>query len=148
MTKHPDRPESGRRLRPSNDASRISEALALASSDRPEPDLLGVLEVVIHLRSLRTRYLPPRLLGEPVWDILLELLHAELVNQTVTRVRLSVAARLPLEVANRWVEALVQSGLCSSESDTDARHVKLSPEGDAALREYFAQLPQALGHRS
>jgi predicted transcriptional regulator len=80
--------------------------------------------------------------------MLLELLHAELVNQTVTREQLSVAAGLPLEVANRWVEALVQSGLCSSEADADARHVKLTPEGGAALRDYFVQLPQAIGHRS
>lgn len=149
MTKHPDRPESGRRLRPSNDTSRISDALAQASSNvRPEPDLIAVVEMVVRLRRLRTRYLPSNLLGEPVWDLLLELLRAELVNQTVTRGQLSVAAGLPLGVANRWVEVLVQNGLCNSAADADDRPVKLSPEVGVALRDYFVQLTQAIGPRS
>lgn len=136
-------------MRPSNDASRISDALAKASaSGRTEPDLLAAVELVFHLRSLRARYLPPHLLGDPAWDMLLELLRAELANQTVTTAQLGVAAGLPLEVGNRWVDALVQSGFCSGAGDADDRHVRLTPEGSAALREYFAQVPQTFDHRS
>lgn len=104
--------------------------------------------MVVRLRRLRTRYLPSNLLGEPVWDMLLELLHAELKDQTATRAQLSVAAGLSLGVANRWVEVLVQSGLCITAADADDRPVKLSPEGSAVLRDYFVQVTQAIGPRS
>ena len=97
-------------MRPSNDTRRIFDALARASSDTlSAPEMLSVAELVVHLRSLRTNYLPARLLGEPVWDILLELLQAELVDQTVTTTQLSVATRLPLGVAVRWVEVMIQN---------------------------------------
>lgn len=79
--------------------------------------------------------------------MLLKLLHAELLDQTATRAQLGAAARLPLEVSNRWVEALVQSGLCICAADADDWYVKLTPDGGAVLRDYFVQLPHAIGHR-
>jgi predicted transcriptional regulator len=147
VTKHPDRPESGRDLRPSKEASRISEALAQAPSNRPEPGLLAAVEWVSHLRSLRTSYLPPHLLGEPAWDMLLELLRAELVSEPMTPAQLSIAAGLPLGITNRWVNALVQSGLCSEAGGADEGQVRLTPQGTAVLRDYFLQLPDAFSHR-
>ena len=148
VTRQPDHLEGGRRLRPSNDTRRIFDALARASSDTlSAPEMLSVAELVVHLRSLRTNYLPARLLGEPVWDIMLELLQAELVDQTVTTTQLSVATRLPLGVAVRWVEVMIQNGLCSSTAGDNDDHVQLTVEASAALRGYLAQLSHAIDRR-
>ncbi len=134
-------------MRPSEEAIRISEALAQAPGNRPEPELLAAVEWVSHLRNLRTSYLPSHLLGEPAWDMLLELFRAELVKHTVTTVQLSIAARLPLGAANRWVHALVQSGLCIEGGSDNEGQVKLTPQGAAVLRDYFLQLPDAFRRR-
>lgn len=135
-------------MRPSSHASRISADLVQATSNwRSESELLAAVELVSHLRSLRTKYLPPRLLGEPAWDILLRLLRAELVDEAVTTEQLSEAARLPVEVSNRWIDALVESGLCSWLGGANDPQVKLTPEGDAVLRDFFVQMPQPFAHR-
>lgn len=141
MPKRRDDPISGRHLDPREETSDIADELTPDSpSAALEAALIGQVEEAIRSRGLRYSYLPAHLLGEPVWDMLLELLGAELIEETVTMARLATAAGVPVSTAIRWVEVLIQGGVCSSVTEKATGHqVRLTARGGALLRDYFAR---------
>lgn len=141
MTKRRDDPISGCHFEPREKASDIANDL---TPDRPsaasEAELIGQVEEAIRSRGLRYNYLPAHLLGEPVWDMLLELLRAELIEEKVTMARLAAAAGVPVSTAIRWIEVLKQSRVCSNITGRATGHqVRLTAQGGALLRDYFAR---------
>jgi hypothetical protein len=142
MTKQPDFPDLGKALTPGNDTARIATALrssAAGADDYADTASLGVhaLEAVLRARALRLKHLPPELLGEPAWDMLLELLHAEITKRRLSVPMLCEAARVGDGTGRRWIGALEGKGLCAIGSDGN---VHLSADGCRAVRAYFAEL--------
>lgn len=142
----------------SSEVSRIAGTLARLSN-KPAPaiwpvggeDALPVspevVTSVIRARRLRARYFDEALFADPAWDIMLELLHAEIIHQRVSVSTLCSAAAVPATTALRWVKTMVQKGLLFREDDThDARRVfiELAPETSTALRRYFAHVAPAV----
>jgi hypothetical protein len=118
--------QSADRLRQlSDEVGRIAATLARLSSGpaapprRIEPAAGGDLpnlsvetvRAVIRARRLRTRYFPEHLFADPAWDMLLDLLQAEIAQLRVPVSSLCIAAAVPATTALRWLKTLVQEGI-------------------------------------
>lgn len=68
-----------------------------------------VAERIVELRAARKKFLPPEILGEPAWDILLELYVAALDGRTLSIG--DFAADTPPSTLRRWLRTLEASGL-------------------------------------
>lgn len=106
---------------------------------------------LIRARRQRGRYLSGALFSEPAWDMLLDLLKAEIVGRSVSVTSVCLASGVPPTTALRHVGILVERRLVVREADPrDARrtYVRLSPEVSKALRAYFADVVDARPHRA
>ena len=102
-----------------------------------------VVERMIAERRLRGSFVPGGLFRDPAWDMLLELLHAELTSRPVTEALLSKAAQLSEKTGMRWIEALVANGFCDrcpSLADGENEMLQLSTFGRNSLRQYFSEV--------
>jgi DNA-binding MarR family transcriptional regulator len=100
---------------------------------------------VIRARRLRMRYFSQELFADPAWDMLLDLLQAEIAQLRVPVSSLCIAAAVPATTALRWLKTLVVQGLFIRRADPhDGRRVfvELAPETSQALRRYFADVGQ------
>lgn len=142
----------------SEEVSRIASTLARLSAG-PGPAPRSVIEpvqggdlpplsantvrLVIRARRLRSRFFPEELFADPAWDMLLDLLQAEISQLRVPVSSLCIAAAVPATTALRWLKALVGQGLFVRRADPhDGRRVfvELAPETSQALRRYFAEV--------
>ena len=141
----------------SEEVSRIATTLARLSTGpqaeprrAPPPPSAEVPEVspetvraVIRARRLRARYFPEELFADPAWDMLLDLLQAELSHLRVPVSSLCIAAAVPATTALRWLKTMVQEKLFVRRADPhDGRRVfvELAPQASRALRSYFAEV--------
>ena len=100
---------------------------------------------VIRARRLRARYFRDELFADPAWDMLLDLLQAEIAQLRVPVSSLCIAAAVPATTALRWLKTMVSEGLFVRRADPhDGRRVfvELAPEASQALRRYFAEVGQ------
>jgi DNA-binding MarR family transcriptional regulator len=150
--------QSAARLRQlSDEVSRIAATLARLSAEpivqaRPiEPvrgtELLDVsaeaVRTIIRARRLRGRYFSQEIFADPAWDMLLDLLQAEISQLRVPVSSLCIAAAVPATTALRWLKTMVSQGLFLRRADPhDGRRVfvELAPETSRALRRYFAEV--------
>jgi len=141
----------------SDEVSRIASTLARLSTgpstaarpmeapraaDLPEVSAETV-RAVIRARRLRSRYFPEDMFADPAWDMLLDLLQAEISQLRVPVSSLCIAAAVPATTALRWLKTLVQQGLFVRRADPhDGRRVfvELAPDTSSALRRYFAEV--------
>ncbi|WP_300973976.1 MarR family transcriptional regulator [Sphingomonas sp. LHG3406-1] len=150
---------SAARLRQlSEEVSRIATALSRLSSTSdgpplspatmapPRADLPTVsaeaLRAMIRARRLRSSYLPADLFADPAWDMLLDLLQAEIVQHRVPVSSLCIAAAVPATTALRWIKAMTDRGLLLRRDDPhDGRRVfiEMAQPTSAALRRYFQE---------
>lgn len=152
---------SAERLRQlSDEVSRIAGALARLSTgpqpapvrplERPStddvPDVSAErIRSVIRARRLRDRYFSDQLFADPAWDMLLDLLHAEISQLRVPVSSLCIAAAVPATTALRWLKTMTEQGLFRRRADPhDGRRVfvELTPEASSGLRRYFAEVGQ------
>ena len=149
---------SAERLRQlSDEVGRIAATLARLSSNPPvshpsvelpqtgsSPQLsVETVRGVIRARRLRARYFPEQLFADPAWDMMLDLLQAEIAQLRVPVSSLCIAAAVPATTALRWLKTLVQDGLFVRRADPhDGRRVfvELAPDTSAALRRYFSEV--------
>ena len=149
---------NGDRLRQlSDEVSRIAATLARLSAgpssvppklERPvtsdAPDISAEkVRAVIRARRLRSRFFPEHLFADPAWDMLLDLLQAEIAQLRVPVSSLCIAAAVPATTALRWLKTMVQEGVFVRRADPhDGRRVfvELAPETSRALRRYFAEV--------
>jgi DNA-binding MarR family transcriptional regulator len=85
------------------------------------------------------------LFADPAWDMLLDLLHSELIYKRVSVSSLSLAANVPATTALRWIKLLVEQRLILRQPDpADGRRVfvELNPDVSKSLRQYFAEVVQ------
>ena len=102
---------------------------------------------VIRARRLRARYFREELFADPAWDMLLDLLQAEIAQLRVPVSSLCIAAAVPATTALRWLKTMVSEGLFVRRADPhDGRRVfvELAPEASQALRRYFAEVGQVV----
>jgi DNA-binding MarR family transcriptional regulator len=113
-----------------------------ANEDIP-PLSSDTVRAVIRARRLRSRYFADHLFADPAWDMLLDLLQAEISHLRVPVSSLCIAAAVPATTALRWLKTLVQEGVFIRRADPhDGRRVfvELAPDASAALRRYFAEI--------
>ena len=111
-------------------------------ADAP-PLSVEIVRSAIRARRLRARFFAEELFADPAWDMLLDLLQAELAQHRVPVSSLCIAAAVPATTALRWVKTMTDSGLFVRRADPhDGRRVfvELSPQASAAMRGYFAEL--------
>jgi DNA-binding MarR family transcriptional regulator len=107
-----------------------------------------VVRSVIRARRLRARFFSEELFADPAWDMLLDLLQAELAQHRVPVSSLCIAAAVPATTALRWIKSMTDSGMFVRRADPhDGRRVfvELSPKASASMRAYFAELTKATG---
>jgi DNA-binding MarR family transcriptional regulator len=143
----------------SDEVSRIAATLARLSTgpgvtaQTPDRATVGAappltadtVRNVIRARRLRMRYFSQELFADPAWDMLLDLLQAEIAQLRVPVSSLCIAAAVPATTALRWLKTLVAQGLFIRRADPhDGRRVfvELAPEASHALRRYFADVGQ------
>ena len=127
---------------PESAASSSTQSAAIESRKEVSQDTVRWL---INARRERARYLSNELFADPAWDILLDLLHAELASQRVPVSSLCIAAGVPTTTGLRWISNMVKAGLLLRQPDKlDGRRVfvELAPEVSAALRNYIAEVVQ------
>ncbi|MES2001421.1 MAG: MarR family winged helix-turn-helix transcriptional regulator [Pseudomonadota bacterium] len=101
---------------------------------------------IIRARRLRGRFFSEELFADPAWDMLLDLLQAEVSHLRVPVSSLCIAAAVPATTALRWLKSLVDQGLFIRRADPhDGRRVfvELAPATSRALHCYFAEVSQA-----
>ena len=144
----------------SDEMSRIASTLARLSSgpaapsgppgpmpvDDVPPLSADMVRNVIRARRLRARYFQEDLFADPAWDMLLDLLQAEIAQLRVPVSSLCIAAAVPATTALRWLKTMVTQGLFVRREDPhDGRRVfvELAPSTSEALRRYFGELGAA-----
>jgi DNA-binding MarR family transcriptional regulator len=150
--------QSAARLRQlSDEVSRIAATLARLSAEPivPTPALepkgstelpdvsADTVRTIIRARRLRARYFPEEIFADPAWDMLLDLLQAEISQLRVPVSSLCIAAAVPATTALRWLKTMVTQGLFLRRADPhDGRRVfvELAPETSRAMRSYFAEV--------
>jgi len=154
-----DPPDANARLllHLSQEVSRIAGSLAKLSmgvdeaprqnhpfSNENELDVpLERVSWLIKARRTRGRYLTPELFADPAWDILLDLLRAEIAHERISVSSACIAAAVPATTGLRWLRALERHGLVVRQRDLhDARRtfVVLSEDTSKALRRYFLEV--------
>jgi len=102
---------------------------------------------VIRARRLRGRYFSEDLFADPAWDMLLDLLQAEIAQLRVPVSSLCIAAAVPATTALRWLKSMTDKGIFVRRADPhDGRRVfvELSRESSLAMRRYFAEVGRAV----
>ena len=93
--------------------------------------------------TLRSRFFPEDLFADPAWDMLLDLLQAEIAQLRVPVSSLCIAASVPATTALRWLKTMTEQGMFVRRADPhDGRRVfvELAPQASRALRSYFAEV--------
>jgi DNA-binding MarR family transcriptional regulator len=152
------RESSSARLRQlSDEVSRIAATLARLSTgpgpgpaEKPEPAAgdappvsLDTVRQIIRARRLRARYFDEEIFADPAWDMLLDLLQAEIAQHRVPVSSLCIAAAVPATTALRWIKSMTDAGLFNRRADPhDGRRVfvELAPQASQALRRYFKEV--------
>ena len=141
----------------SDEVSRIAATLARLSTgpgqptriqpmptSREVPDVaIDTVRAVIRARRLRSRFFDEELFADPAWDMLLDLLQAELAQLRVPVSSLCIAAAVPATTALRWLKTMTNQGLFVRRADPhDGRRVfvELDPAASMAMRRYFAEV--------
>jgi len=144
----------------SDEVSRIAATLARLSvgPDAPaeRPPLpagnapiisLDAVRQVIRARRLRARYFDEELFADPAWDMLLDLLQAEIAQHRVPVSSLCIAAAVPATTALRWIKTMTDAGLFKRRADPhDGRRVfvELSSSASDAMHRYFGEVGKAV----
>jgi DNA-binding MarR family transcriptional regulator len=110
--------------------------------EAPEVDAETV-RGVIRARRLRSRFFDEELFADPAWDMLLDLLQAEIAQLRVPVSSLCIAAAVPATTALRWIKTMTEQGLFVRRADPhDGRRVfvELAPAASNAMRRYFSEV--------
>jgi DNA-binding MarR family transcriptional regulator len=81
------------------------------AGDMAEADCVAFLESQFRIRRLRARHLQGLSLGEPAWDILLDLAVAQYWRRETSVTSLCIAADVPSTTALRWISGMTREGL-------------------------------------
>jgi hypothetical protein len=114
--------------------------LRLVTGDLPDVSA-DMVRGVIRARRMRSRYFDEGMFADPAWDMLLDLLQAEIAQLRVPVSSLCIAASVPATTALRWLKTMTSQGIFVRRADPrDGRRVfvELAPAASQAMRRYFA----------
>lgn len=112
------------------------------SLERDLPLLVQIARQEYEARRRRARHVDPSLLGEPAWDILLDLFINAAENRLVSVTSSAIASQVPVTTALRYFAALETKGLITRQkSQTDARvtFLKLTNQGFRSVGSYLQE---------
>ncbi len=89
----------------------VGQPPAPAEAQISEADCVAFLESQFRVRRLRGRHLPGLALGEPAWDMLLDLSVALYWRRETSVTSLCIAADVPSTTALRWINSMTKAGL-------------------------------------
>lgn len=118
----------------------VAEPLSHALAERDQLLLLVWAEAEYFGRRKRTAFVAEDLLGEPCWDILLDLYIQEARRRRVTVKSACKASAVPDTTALRWLSILEGRGLINREGalyDKRVQFVELSAEGKLAVSRWL-----------
>ncbi|WP_152417250.1 winged helix DNA-binding protein [Sandarakinorhabdus sp. AAP62] len=107
-----------------------------SSTDVAEGDCIAFLEGQFRIRRLRARHLSDLSLGEPAWDILLDLAVAHYWRRETSVTSLCIAADVPSTTALRWINSMTKAGLIvrrPCQRDGRRSFLGISPESYRAM---------------
>jgi DNA-binding MarR family transcriptional regulator len=124
--------------------ARLEAFLALPQAPRELPDqtLAKVAEALYRARRRRARHLPNELLGEPAWDILLDLFVAKARGKRLRTTSVCIASGVPGSTALRWLSVLEEMNLLERKpafDDARVKLVELSEHGYRVMRAYLIE---------
>ncbi len=102
-----------------------------------ERRLAELAHKIYAMRRRRNRWVHAELLGEPAWDIMLDLYKHTVARRVITVTSACVAAAVPPTTALRWISSLVEEGLVERiplESDRRTVELRLTAKGFAAMK--------------
>ncbi len=91
-------------------------------------------------RMQRAKYVQPDLLGEPAWDILLDLYISRAASVRISISSACIASQVPYSTALRWLKVLEQRGLISRIDDQDDGRrswIELTEDGLQRMTSYL-----------
>lgn len=94
-------------------------------------------------RKARAKFLPGDLLGEPAWDILLDLYVAQVERREINVTSASLASQVPSTTGLRWIVILESRGYierCSSGHDARVTYLRLTDQGMSQMRCYLRSM--------
>lgn len=110
-------------------------------------ELAVVARRLIQRRRLRDSILGPTLLAEPGWDILLELMLAELKGTQLSKSVIGFEAAIPTTTALRWIQRLEEEGLVEHSRDPRDRRrsfVRLTSQGSVQMQRFLSMIATSL----
>ncbi len=89
----------------------VGQSTPAGEPEFAEGDCIAFLESQFRIRRLRARHLPGLSLGEPAWDMLLDLAVALFWRRETSVTSLCIAADVPSTTALRWINSMTKAGL-------------------------------------
>lgn len=118
-------------------------ARAWAEDERASPDdLLACASLDYQSRRRRHKFLPHELLGEPGWDMLVDLFIASLQQRQISVSSACLASGVPQSTALRWLNQIERLGLVertASKHDHRVVLVKISDQGYQSMTDYYSE---------
>jgi len=103
------------------------------------------VQSLLSVRRGREALFGPHLFSDPAWDVILELYAAKLANRRMSPSELARAVGAPSSVIARWIEALADAGVLTSDRIQDETEgpVRLTDEGAAKVAQLVDQWASA-----
>lgn len=102
-------------------------------------------------RKVRQRFVPNSLLGEPVWEMLLDLFVCQANRKLVSVTSLCHASQSPATTALRYITLMEESGLVeriASDADRRVKYIRMTTKTFAAMSLYLAMVSRTRFERS
>jgi hypothetical protein len=95
---------------------------------------------VLYLQQARTTHLPPSVLNDHAWSLLLSMFIADTAGEQVTAYNVFARANVPPLLGARWMSVLMSEGLSVSEgAGNGSAIVGLTPHGISAIEGCMAE---------
>lgn len=128
-----------------NDNESVFRFSRARPTDRDEiitSELMKQAQQEYQLRRARAPALPTSLLGEPAWDLLLDLFVHEAQGKMISTSSACIASGVPMTTALRYIKLLEAQELIQAvqnRSDERVRLLKLSPKGQQIMTDYLSR---------
>ncbi|MEZ5743635.1 MAG: winged helix DNA-binding protein [Sphingomonadaceae bacterium] len=136
-------------LEASLDQNQATKGSSRFDLERHLPELKRMAELERKARLERYSYLPNAILGEPAWDIMVDLFIQYCDRRRISVSSALVASNVPSTTALRYIEHLVHEGLVArtpSEHDKRVTFVELTSEGFEAMARAMWSYSPSLCH--
>jgi CheY-like chemotaxis protein/DNA-binding MarR family transcriptional regulator len=117
----------------------------LGESGRDAESAAEALRLLGRLEEARSSLFGQAVMPEPSWEMLAELMRAQLAGRQLSVTSLALASKCPNTTAMRRIDDLVRSGLVERIADQGDRrrtHLKLSPTGLMRMRMFLVRFSE------